>query len=166
MAGKILVTYGSWCGSTAEVAQEIGKVLATSGAQVDVVPADKAGDLSQYGGVVLGTAIRAGRPKGEVTKFAGKHRDALRRMPVALFGVCGQMSEPTDDNRTKAEAFVAGLSGTLQPASVAVFGGAVLPERLRFPMSIFAKSVPAGDWRDWDAIRSWAESLRPLLAGS
>ena len=38
MPNKILVTYASRTGSTAEITQAIGKTLAEDGAQVDVRP--------------------------------------------------------------------------------------------------------------------------------
>ena len=33
------------------------------------------------------------------------------------------------------------------------------------PFEVFRDAQPliAGDWRDWDAIRAWASSLRPAL---
>jgi len=38
MTNRILVTYASYTGSTAGVAEAIGKSLAEGGAQVDVLP--------------------------------------------------------------------------------------------------------------------------------
>jgi hypothetical protein len=38
------------------------------------------------------------------------------------------------------------------PVSVAIFGGAVDPTKLRFPFN----RMPETDARDWEAIREWA----------
>src|SRR5688572_9137285 len=49
MNNKILVTYASRAGSTAEVAEAIGKTLTEGGAQVDVIPMQDVNDLSLTG---------------------------------------------------------------------------------------------------------------------
>ena len=61
MNNKILVTYASRAGSTAEVAEAIGKTLTEGGAQVDVIPMQDVNDLSPYRAVVAGSAIRQAR---------------------------------------------------------------------------------------------------------
>ena len=43
----------------------------------------------------------------------------------------------------------------LEPVAVAIFGGVVDPDKLRFPFS----HMPASDARDWDAIRAWADEV-------
>ena len=48
MSKQILVTYASRAGSTAGVAEAIGKTLAESGARVDVIPMNEVKDLSPY----------------------------------------------------------------------------------------------------------------------
>lgn len=39
--------------------------------------------------------------------------------------------------------------------AVELFGGAINPERLHFPLN----HMPAGDARDWKAIQAWANTL-------
>jgi menaquinone-dependent protoporphyrinogen oxidase len=58
MNDKILVTYASRAGSTAGVAEAIGKTLVENGAQVDVLPMKNVKDLTPYRVVVAGSAIR------------------------------------------------------------------------------------------------------------
>lgn len=163
MDDKCLVAYGSWCGSTAEVAAEIGKVLAASGAAVDVLPVSEVVDLARYRAVVLGTAIRRGHCKGEVLEFSQRHRDALRSVPLALFSVGAQLHEDTPENRARAESFVTPLRALVRPLSFATLAGAVDPERVPLPARLIAKRLPRGDWRDWDAIRDWASTLPRIL---
>ncbi len=159
MNGAVLVTYGSWCGSTAEVAEEIGKVLSEGGWEVDVLPAGKAKQVDRYQAVVVGTAIRAGRCRGDVTKFVNRNEPALDRVPVAVFSVGLQMQEDTPDNREKALAFLKPITGSVEAVSVGLFGGMVDGRRASFPMSFILKRMPQGDWRDWNAIRAWARDL-------
>jgi menaquinone-dependent protoporphyrinogen oxidase len=58
----------------------------------------------------------------------------------------------------------------VHPVSVGVFRGRVDYRRLRFVHFVLMKSTwllfrraPEGDFRNWEAIRSWARSLCPLL---
>jgi hypothetical protein len=39
-----------------------------------------------------------------------------------------------------------------------------MSERLKFRMSVLLGVWTEGDHRDWNAIRAWAEELKPLLA--
>jgi menaquinone-dependent protoporphyrinogen IX oxidase len=41
------------------------------------------------------------------------------------------------------------------PVAVAIFGGVVDPDKLRFPFN----HMPASDARDWDAIEAWADEV-------
>jgi hypothetical protein len=47
----------------------------------------------------------------------------------------------------------------VEPVTVGLFGGAIVPETLHFPFS----HMPAGDLRDWDAVRDWADRLPDAL---
>jgi menaquinone-dependent protoporphyrinogen oxidase len=58
MSNKILVAYASIAGSTAGVAEAIGKTLVESGAQVEVRPMKDVNDLAPYQTMVAGSAIR------------------------------------------------------------------------------------------------------------
>jgi menaquinone-dependent protoporphyrinogen oxidase len=55
---KILVAYSTRTGWTIGVAEAIGKVLAESGGQVDVLSMQDVKDLSPYQAVVAGSAIQ------------------------------------------------------------------------------------------------------------
>ena len=48
----------------------------------------------------------------------------------------------------------------VEPVSMAIFGGVIRPDALRFPFN----RMPACDARDWDAIRAWAHELAPRFA--
>ena len=53
-----------------------------------------------------------------------------------------------------------GMERQLEPASVAIFGGVIDPAKPDFPFN----RIAAADARDWDAIRSWADSLSEIFA--
>ena len=59
MSNKILVAYASQTGSTAGVAEAIGKSLAESGEHVEVRPMQDVKDLAPYHAVVAGNAWTA-----------------------------------------------------------------------------------------------------------
>ena len=77
MNDKILVTYASRAGSTAGVAEAIGKILAENGVQVEVSPMNEVYDLSPYRAVVAGSAIQGGKWLPEAMQFMQKNRAVL-----------------------------------------------------------------------------------------
>lgn len=88
----------------------------------------------------------------------------MQRLPFALFSVGLTMVQDVPDARARADSFLAPLKKAAQPVSVGLFGGLVDADRAPFPIKLAVKAMPQGDYRDWDAIRAWAESLRGKLA--
>ncbi len=66
---RILVTYATCAGSTAEIATAIAETLAARGYSIDLKPVNEKPDLSGYAAVVLGSAIRMGRWLPEAVDF-------------------------------------------------------------------------------------------------
>ena len=88
MTTRILVTYASRSGTTAEIAEAIGQTLTKGGAQVDVMPMQEVKDLAPYQAVVAGSAIRGARWLPEAVQFIRAHQSTLRHKPFAMFTVC------------------------------------------------------------------------------
>jgi menaquinone-dependent protoporphyrinogen oxidase len=172
MNDKILVTYASRAGSTAGVAEAIGKTLAESaagysGAQVDVLPMQEVKDLAPYRAVVAGSAIRGGKWLPEAMQFMKTHQAALAHKPFAAFMVCITLAMPG------AEKFREGVAGWMQPVralvkpmSEGLFAGVLdfskLPTNfatLKLRATVAAGVFPQGDHRDWNAIQAWARDL-------
>lgn len=171
MPKPILITYASRCGSTGEVAEAIGQTLCGPGISTEVRLVGNVNDLSTYRAVILGSAIRAGKWLPEAVAFVKKHRETLSRTPLAYFVVCMAMKEDTPENRRTALAFLDPLHKAVprvRPVATGLFAGATDFDKLSFIQSsiLKAKKVPEGDFRNWDAIRAWAVSLRPALLGS
>jgi menaquinone-dependent protoporphyrinogen oxidase len=160
MSKKILIAYASKCGSTAEVASAIGKTLAQAGVRVDVLPANKVSDLSGYQAVFVGSAIRMAKWLHEAVDFVSENRATLQHIPTAYFTVCVTMIEDTPAKRAKAEGFIEPVRTMLTPAAEGYFAGKVDPNTLSFieNISLKAKEVPQGDFRDWNKITNWAQS--------
>lgn len=165
MGVKTLVAYASRTGYTTEVAEMIGGVLREADMDVDVRPIKEVADVSPYEAVIVGTAVRVGKPVPETVRFVNKHRQALSRMRVAFFAVCMTMCEPTAENYKKAHSFLEPLIASIDPVDVGMFAGAMEYRRLPFlPRLMLSRmKVPEGDFRDWPAIRAWAAALAPRL---
>ena len=171
MSNKILVTYASRIGSTAGVAEAIGKTLAESGAQVEVLPMQDVKDLTPYRAVVAGSAIRGGEWLPEAMQFMRAHQAVLSRKPFAAFLVCMTLSmRNADQYRSHVATWLNPVHALVRPVSEGLFAGALdigkipsFSDRLKFRLSVLFGVWKEGDHRDWNAIRAWAESLRPLL---
>jgi len=171
MNNKILVTYASRTGSTAEIAEAIGKTLAQNGTQVDLRPMQDVKDLSAYSAVVVGSAIRKSEWLPEAMKFIQDHRAELERKRVATFTVCITLAMSNSDQYRQAVAgWIAPVRVQVKPVSEGLFAGRLdftkLPssfDTLKFRLAVALGIFPKDDRRDWTAIRAWAESLYPLL---
>ncbi|MGP8153485.1 MAG: flavodoxin domain-containing protein [Smithella sp.] len=163
---KILVAYATRTGSTAEVADAIGKKLAEGGAVVDVKPVEKVQSIKGYKSVVLGSAVRAGNLLPEMTNFVHNHKDELRKTQVAYFVVCMILRENTPENQAKANSYLDSLREEVKPVDTAAFTGKMDYSRLMFFEKLVIKyiiKVPECDLRDWQQINNWAANLLPRL---
>ena len=170
MNDKVLVTYASRGGSTRGVAEAIGKTLAESGAQVDVLPMQEVKDLASYQAVVAGSAIQAAQWLPEAMQFMQDHQAALTSKPFAAFLVCMTLAMPKGNYREHVATWLDPVRALVKPVSEGQFAGMLdirqvrsFGDRLKFRLSVIMGVWSEGDHRDWNAIRSWAESLRPLL---
>jgi len=165
MRNKILIAYASRAGATGEIAGVIGEVLCDRGAAADVRLAKDVTDVSPYRAVVVGSAVYMGRWMSEAVKFVETHRDALSRVPVAYFVVCLTMRDDTEENRRQVAAYLDPVREVVQPVAEGLFAGALDSSKLPFLFRLIVKAMRQsdGDFRDWEAIRSWAGGLVPLL---
>ena len=195
---RILVTYATMAGSTAEVAQAIAEEIAKGGLQVEVLPLEQVKELEEYDGVVVGGPMIMGWHRAAL-RFLRKNRKAFQRVPLAVFILAMSLTKSDDASVSdlplvvdeklpkpprKAEQLnfrerYASLSNYLKPilaairpakpVSIGVFGGRLEYGRLKWWAVLFAMLIiqtPAGDRRNWDAIREWAVGLQwPLSAG-
>ena len=171
MNDKILVAYASRLGATAGVAEAIGKTIAESGAPVDVLPMQDVKDLAPYHAVVAGSAIRASKWLPEAMQFMQTHQAALVQKPFAAFLVCMTLAMPgADKYREHVATWLEPVRSLVRPVSEGLFAGVLdidrvesFGDRLKFRLSVAFGVWSEGDHRDWNAIRAWAEGLRPLL---
>jgi menaquinone-dependent protoporphyrinogen oxidase len=188
---RILVTYVTMAGSTAEVAQAIAEEMAKSGLQVELLPLSQVQELEVYDGVVVGGPMIMGWHRQAIA-FLKKHRPALQRIPLALFVMAISLTQtgetnvggvpisvddklakpPAQPGRLRFRERYARLSNYVQPiltavrpvrpATIGVFGGRLEYGRLPWWAVLFVMLIihaPAGDRRNWTAIRAWAAGL-------
>ena len=168
---KMLVTYASEHGATAEIAQTIARTLRRRGLEVIARRVEEVHDLNGFDAVVFGSAVYLGQwtPKG--VEFLTQYASKLETLPLWLFssGPTGKGDPVTLLNGAIIPDELLPLIQQIRPSDVVVFHGKIdlrrLPDKER--TIIKATGVPRGDFRDWDAIKEWAleiaDSITALL---
>jgi len=166
MTDTILVAYATRYGSTAEVAEAVGDELRKAGVEVDVQPIDDILDLSPYRAVIIGSPIYMGKWLPEAQVFVERHQQHLRGIPVAYFAVGLTIMGGTPDAIRKAEASMGQVRMLVNPVDIGIFPGRLESSRLSVADRAITKLIRAktGDFRDWEAVRAWAQALRPKIA--
>src|SRR5262245_24043042 len=156
MAADVLIVYASKHGSTEQVARGIGETLRKRGLTTAIESACEVTDLSEYRAVLVGGSIYMGRWHHDARQFLKRHRRDLERLPLAVFALGPGKNTPEDfaASRKQLDHALARFP-EIWARTVAVFGGVIDPERLRFPLN----HLPRTDLRDWTEIRAWAAEL-------
>lgn len=171
MSQRILVTYASRAGSTAGVAEAVGRTLSEQGVQVDVLPVQAVKDITPYEAVVVGSAIQNKQWLPEAMQFMQENHSALSQIPFATFTLC--MTLAMQDGikyRPLVSEWLAPVRSLANPVSEGIFAGALnirkipsLSNRLKFRLSVLFGVWSEGDHRDWQAIGEWADGLHAQL---
>jgi menaquinone-dependent protoporphyrinogen oxidase len=165
--GRVLVAYGTKYGSTAEIAEAIGKALSAAGLEADVKRARDVRSLDPYRAVVLGSAVYAGRWRRDAMRLL--RRPELRGREVWLFS-SGPVGEDTGDpaarerfTKPKRVQEFATSIGVREPV---VFGGRVDVDA-GFIRKKMARNTPPElrDRRDWNEIEAWGRSIAAAVDG-
>lgn len=106
---KILITYTTNAGSTADVARIIGEALGKDGTPVDVRRIEEVQDLAAYTAVVVGGPMIVGWHKAAL-KFIMQHQQALSSLPAAYFFTAKNL---TDTGITSVEGIPLALDPNL-----------------------------------------------------
>jgi menaquinone-dependent protoporphyrinogen IX oxidase len=106
-------------------------------------------------------------------QFIRAHQVELSRKPFAAFLVCMTLAMRNGESyRPFVAEFMAPVRALVRPVSEGLFAGALdlrkvrnQRDRFMFRLSVLFGVWSEGDHRDWNAIRDWAESLRPQSIG-
>jgi len=169
---RVLITYASQCGSTGEVAEAIGEVLCQSGAVADTKYVKSVKALDDYSAVIIGSAIHRSQFMPEATDFVITNKHVLSNLPVAYFFTCLTLSVDAEGARRNAGTFLDSLNAQaphVKPVSVGRFAGVLDYGKLSFIYRTVMKrkmkerGIQEGDYRDWNAIRTWASETHVKL---
>jgi menaquinone-dependent protoporphyrinogen oxidase len=159
---RVLVTYGSDRGGTAELAGWIGDGLRAGGAKVEVHPCRDAPPLTDFDAVVIGGSLYSRRWHADARRFVRRHTIALSQLPVWLFS-SGPLDDPTEARDAPPVADVQEAMTRTDAREHLVFGGRLSPDAQGFVARKMARNR-AGDWRDADEASAWGESIARVLS--
>lgn len=167
MSPRVLVVYATKYGATREIAERVAHTLAANGLEVALQAADHAEAPSAYDGVVLGSAVYAGRWLAPAANYLKTHAAALAQRPTWLFssGPTGTGDPVTLMQGWRFPQDLQPLADQIRPRDIAFFHGAIWPERLNFAERLILKALkaPTGDFRDWAMIEDWARGIAAAL---
>ncbi len=159
---RALVTVASRHGSTREIGTAIARVLEAFGVQVDVLDPKAVTSVEPYDGVILGSAIYAGRWLASARELVEREEDNLRDRRVWLLS-SGPIGSPPRPAVPPAEAVA--IAERLNAVDHQVLEGRLDRSRLGLAERVRATAagVPAGDYRPWDDVLEWARWIAATL---
>lgn len=190
---KILVTYATMAGSTAEIAAAVAEELVSRGLTADVIPIGEIKTLDGYSGVVVGAPMIMGFHRSAL-RFLKQHKKALEQLPLAVFVSAMSLTRTADlvsgdgqvfvdeklpkdpanpaklsfkEKYARPENYLRPVRRAAAPVSIGVFGGRLIYGKLPLWAVLFVLLViqaTPGDHRNWDAIRAWAAGLVPVFS--
>lgn len=161
MAGKILIAYATRNGSTAEIAEAVGKELKAAGCTVEIKEMKTVTSVEGYTAVVIGAPMYMAKYI-EAGKFVDRFREKIAGLPVAAFAV--GLAAVSKDRKMieETEKALRGALAPIRPVTMTLFAGNLDPAKISFitrKMVEHFGRVPAGDYRDWAAIAAWAREV-------
>jgi menaquinone-dependent protoporphyrinogen oxidase len=170
-AKSVLVAYASRFGTTVGVAEVVAETARRADWHVRF--ADMGQIMAQrlqpesFDLVILGAPIRYDRWLAEARDFVRRNRAALRQTRTAAFFTCLTLSRPDQPSRAQAEHYASKIAAILprtEPRDIGGFAGVL--DFAKFPLlqRPFARilmstlGVREGDYRDWSAIKTWAQA--------
>jgi menaquinone-dependent protoporphyrinogen oxidase len=165
---RVLVSAASRYGATAEIAQAIGQALSEQGLTVAVIPPGDVDSLDGYDAVIIGSAVYMGHWLDPAKELVNRFRDALADRLVWLFS-SGPVGKPSSKLARSMDQDPADLPGMVEATGARDhrrFAGKLDRKHLSLPQraSLLVFRGLNGDFRDWAAIRQWAEGIARQLA--
>lgn len=158
MTTRVLVSYGSRNGATAELAGWIADELRERHCVVRIHAAATVGDIASYDAVVLGGPIYLGRWHRACRDFVRRHRAVLVDRPVWLFS-SGPLEQVTDASEPVPTAYVKAVVRGLPARGHRTFGGRLDPDSGGLARAWLASGQIPGDYRDEPRVRDWATEI-------
>ena len=155
----VLVAYASKHGATQGIAERISEKLHQTGKEAEARSVDAIRDPGSYEAFVIGSAIYYGSWMKEATDWVHRNQSVLANRPVWLFSSGPLGTEVKDAEQQPKE--IADFQKLIKPRDHQIFFGSLDHNKLSFTERMVLKAVRAheGDYRDWEAIDAWAESI-------
>jgi menaquinone-dependent protoporphyrinogen oxidase len=167
MNGTVLVAYATKYGATKEIAEVIGQTLRAAGREAEVRAAEGVKDLSAYAAVILGSAVYIAQWRKEAVAFLETHEQALAERPVWLFssGPTGSGDPVQLMSGWRFPDSEKPIAERIHARGLVLFHGMLDPKNLNLPEKLILKGIkaPLGDFRDWQAVRAWAQTVADTL---
>lgn len=159
---RVLVTAASKYGSTAEMADVIGQVLADSGLDVVLREPVDVDSVAEFDAVVLGSAVYTGRWLEPARSIVDRMAAELTARDVWLFS-SGPIGDPPKPDMDSPEAAV--LADRVRAHGHRTFAGRLVRSELSLAerLLVTALRAPEGDFRPWADIRAWATEIAGAL---
>jgi menaquinone-dependent protoporphyrinogen oxidase len=160
---NILIAVASRHGSTQEIAEAIAQELRAARHTVQVEKTGEVDDITGYAAVIVGSAVYMGDWLPEARQFVERHQTELAARPVWLFS-----SGPLGQEHPRPEGDPAHLAALMQDTGAQghrIFVGKLDRSDLGLAERLITKAIkpPEGDFRDWPAIRAWAQEIAAAL---
>lgn len=161
MPNKILIAYASKCGSTGEVANAIAEELVKRGQTVEVRLAHKVNSVNGYSAVMVGSAIRMGNWLPEALTFVEQNAPALQHLPTAFFTVHMLNTDDSAASRQARASYLDGVHKFMTTPIEVFFAGKLELAKMSWLDRFISTAMKAHDEdkRDWNVIRSWAQTI-------
>lgn len=158
----LLLTTSSRHGSTDEVGEAIAQRLRSAGLEVEQSHPEDVSDVAGYDAFVLGSAIYMTQWTPEAEDFIRRFRSELHDRPVWAYSV-GLSGIPAGEGSDPQR--IGPVLLDIDPRDHVTFAGRFDPSRLSLRERSIARAGGAaeGDYRDFDAINAWADSIAEAL---
>ena len=135
--------------------------------ETDMLPTDRVSDLAPNKAIVLGSAVYVGLWRKEAVAFLEANEKAMAKMPVWFFS-SGPTGEGDPAQLMQGWRFPEAqqpIANRIQPRDIAFFHGVLDMKKVNLAEKLVIKGLkaPVGDFRDWDAITSWAATIADAL---
>src|ERR1051325_1171793 len=162
---KALIAVASRHGSTREIGDALAAELRTLGHTADVLEISDDLQFAGYDAVVVGSAVYMGQWLSSAKHFVERNAQELAKVPVWLFssGPIGTREPEAKDAPLHIDRLIEKVAARGHRVFVGKLDRHQLGLGERFIIwnvnRLAAGGVPDGDFRNWTAIRAWADEI-------
>ena len=160
-----LIAYATKYGTTKEIAEEILDILTENGIECDLINVMETGTIDAYDAVILGSPVYMGKMLVEARDFCQKYMPFLAHKWFAIFVDGISCCPPGENSERTLFAAIDEMKDYVNPTEKKVFSGSLNPSVLTEADAQIADMVhpPVGDFRDHEAIRTWAREIASAI---